>query len=71
MSSRGLPDVLMQKVDDYVDSLAPQIQPRIASELETFQQKSRDASHRRVQITVQQRQAVFIRWQPLWSLESQ
>jgi hypothetical protein len=43
MSSRGLPDVLMQKVDDYVDSLAPQIQPRIASELETFQQKTIDS----------------------------
>ncbi|KAH6877609.1 hypothetical protein BKA58DRAFT_426701 [Alternaria rosae] len=43
MSSRGLPDVLMQKVDDYVDSLAPQIQPRIASELEVFQQKTIDS----------------------------
>ncbi|RAR11757.1 C6 zinc finger-like protein [Stemphylium lycopersici] len=43
MSSRGLPEVLMQKVDDYVDSLAPQIQPRIASELEDFQQKTIDS----------------------------
>ncbi|KAI2474971.1 hypothetical protein Ptr902_12663 [Pyrenophora tritici-repentis] len=43
MSSRGIPEVLMQKVDDYVDSLAPQIQPRIASELETFQQKTIDS----------------------------
>ncbi|KAK0649914.1 hypothetical protein B0T16DRAFT_428449 [Cercophora newfieldiana] len=42
MSSRGLPDVLMNKVDEYVDSLAPQIQPRIATELETFQQKTLD-----------------------------
>ena len=39
MSSRGIPEVLFQKVDDYVDSLAPQIQLRIASELELFQQK--------------------------------
>lgn len=43
MSSHGLPEVLMQKVDDYVDSLAPQIQPRIASELEDFQQKTIDS----------------------------
>lgn len=33
----------MKKVDDYVDSLAPQIQPRIASELEQFQQKTIDS----------------------------
>jgi hypothetical protein len=39
----GLPDVLMTKVDDYVDSLAPQIQPRIASELEIFQNKTIDS----------------------------
>ena len=32
----------MKKVDDYVDSLTPQIQPRIASELEDFQQKTID-----------------------------
>jgi hypothetical protein len=43
MSSRGIPEVLMQKVDEYVDSLAPQIQPRIAAELETFQQKTIDS----------------------------
>ena len=43
MSSRGLPEVLMQKVDEYVDSLAPQIQPRIATELEDFQQKTIDS----------------------------
>lgn len=43
MSSRGLPDVLMVKVDEYIDSLAPQIQPRVASELETFQQKTIDS----------------------------
>lgn len=33
----------MQKVDDYVDSLAPQIQPRIATELELFQNKTIDS----------------------------
>ena len=33
----------MQKVDSYVDSLAPQIQPRIADELELFQQKTIDS----------------------------
>lgn len=33
----------MKKVDDYVDSLAPQIQPRIASELDLFQQKTIDS----------------------------
>ncbi|ROT43752.1 hypothetical protein SODALDRAFT_327968 [Sodiomyces alkalinus F11] len=43
MSSRGVPEVLMKKVDDYVDSLAPQIQPRITAELEDFQQKTIDS----------------------------
>ncbi|KAF5021312.1 hypothetical protein F66182_6710 [Fusarium sp. NRRL 66182] len=43
MSSRGVPEVLMKKVDEYVDSLAPQIQPRITSELETFQTKTIDS----------------------------
>lgn len=43
MSSRGLPDALFKKVDEYVDSLAPQIQPRIASELEDFQTKTIDS----------------------------
>lgn len=33
----------MKKVDEYVDSLAPQIQPRIATELDLFQQKTIDA----------------------------
>ena len=33
----------MKKVDEYVDSLAPQIQPRITSELETFQKKTIDS----------------------------
>ncbi|OTA55661.1 hypothetical protein K449DRAFT_388038 [Hypoxylon sp. EC38] len=43
MSSHGVPEVLMKKVDEYVDSLAPQIQPRIASELDVFQQKTIDS----------------------------
>ncbi|KAJ4983136.1 hypothetical protein SVAN01_11361 [Stagonosporopsis vannaccii] len=43
MSSGGISEVLFKKVDDYVDSLAPQIQPRIASELELFQQKTIDS----------------------------
>ncbi|KAI1744967.1 hypothetical protein F4680DRAFT_171801 [Xylaria scruposa] len=43
MSSHGIPEVLMKKVDDYVDSLAPQIQPRITTELEAFQQQTIDA----------------------------
>jgi hypothetical protein len=43
MSSGGLSETLFKKVDDYVDSLAPQIQPRIASELELFQQKTIDS----------------------------
>lgn len=37
-----IPDVLMKQVDEYVDSLAPQIQPRIATELEAFQKKTID-----------------------------
>ncbi|ETS86294.1 hypothetical protein PFICI_00122 [Pestalotiopsis fici W106-1] len=43
MSSHGVPEVLMVKVDAYVDSLAPQIQPRIASEIDVFQQKTIDS----------------------------
>ncbi|KAK7420744.1 hypothetical protein QQX98_002547 [Neonectria punicea] len=43
MSSHGVPEVLMKKVDEYVDSLAPQIQPRITTELEVFQQKTIDS----------------------------
>lgn len=38
-----LPDVLMQRVDEYVDSLAPQIQPRIADEIDIFQKKTIDS----------------------------
>ena len=33
----------MKTVDDYVDSLAPQIQPRIAAEIDTFQSKTIDS----------------------------
>ncbi|KAJ8109230.1 hypothetical protein OPT61_g7611 [Boeremia exigua] len=43
MSSNGLSEVLFKKVDEYIDSLAPQIQPRIASELEVFQEKTIDS----------------------------
>ena len=43
MSSHGIPEVLMKKVDEYVDSLAPQIQPRITEELDLFQQKTIDS----------------------------
>jgi hypothetical protein len=43
MSSGGISEVLMRKVDAYVDSLAPQIEPRIAQELEQFQQKTIDS----------------------------
>jgi hypothetical protein len=41
-SRHGIPDVVFQHIDKYVDSLAPQIQPRIASELDVFQQKTID-----------------------------
>jgi hypothetical protein len=43
MSSSSLSEVLFKQIDTYVDSLAPQIQPRIASELELFQQKTIDS----------------------------
>ncbi|KAH6869759.1 hypothetical protein B0T10DRAFT_450807 [Thelonectria olida] len=48
MSSHGVPEVLMKKVDEYVDSLAPQIQPRITSELDIFQQKTIDSLEEQV-----------------------
>ncbi|EMR71164.1 hypothetical protein UCREL1_1792 [Eutypa lata UCREL1] len=48
MSSHGITEVLMKKVDEYVDSLAPQIQPRITTELEVFQQKTIDVLEARV-----------------------
>jgi hypothetical protein len=43
MSAPSFSDTLFQRIDNYVDSLAPQIQPRIASELELFQQKTIDS----------------------------
>ncbi|KAI0021588.1 hypothetical protein F4780DRAFT_736942 [Xylariomycetidae sp. FL0641] len=43
MSDHDLPEILMKKVDAYVDSLAPHIQSRITEELEIFQQKTIDA----------------------------
>jgi len=43
MASHGLHEALMKKVDEYVDSLAPQIQPRITAELEVFQQRTIDS----------------------------
>jgi hypothetical protein len=36
-------EVVYKKVDEYVDSLAPQIQPRITAELDVFQQKTIDS----------------------------
>ncbi|OAG04152.1 uncharacterized protein CC84DRAFT_1166255 [Paraphaeosphaeria sporulosa] len=36
-------EVVYKKVDEYVDSLAPQIQPRVAAELDVFQQKTIDS----------------------------
>ncbi|KAL1843965.1 hypothetical protein VTJ49DRAFT_6369 [Mycothermus thermophilus] len=39
----SLSDVIYKTVDDYVDSLAPQIQPRIAEEIDQFQQKTIDS----------------------------
>ncbi|KAL2148647.1 hypothetical protein VTH82DRAFT_2201 [Thermothelomyces myriococcoides] len=48
MTSAGLSEVLFKKVDEYVDSLAPQIQPRIAQELDVFQQKTIDGLEEQV-----------------------
>jgi hypothetical protein len=36
-------EVVYKKVDEYVDSLAPQVQPRITAELDIFQQKTIDS----------------------------
>lgn len=36
-------EVVYKKVDEYVDSLAPQIQPRVTAELDVFQQKTIDS----------------------------
>ncbi|KAH6885454.1 hypothetical protein BKA70DRAFT_1337543 [Coprinopsis sp. MPI-PUGE-AT-0042] len=38
-----LPDAVLVQIDKYVDSLAPQIQPRIASEIDEFQTKTLDS----------------------------
>lgn len=43
MSRAAIPDVVFDKIDQYVDSLAPQIQPQIAQEIEVFQQKTIDS----------------------------
>lgn len=37
MSRHAIPDVVFDKIDAYVDSLAPQIQPQISKEIDTFQ----------------------------------
>ncbi|KAK8065918.1 hypothetical protein PG997_012665 [Apiospora hydei] len=42
-SKHGIPDVVMQHIDKYVDGLAPQIQPLISTELDVFQQKTVDS----------------------------
>ncbi|KAL5413205.1 hypothetical protein PMIN06_009977 [Paraphaeosphaeria minitans] len=41
-------EVVYKKVDEYVDSLAPQIQPRVAAELDVFQQKTIDSLEEQV-----------------------
>ncbi|KAF2634570.1 hypothetical protein P280DRAFT_386282, partial [Massarina eburnea CBS 473.64] len=41
-------EVVYKKVDAYVDSLAPQIQPRIAAEIEVFQEKTIDSLENQV-----------------------
>lgn len=71
MSSHGVPEVLMKKVDEYVDSLAPQIQPRMVSELEVFQQKTIDSLETQVveafRSLFDKKQSVASRGDP-WSL---
>ncbi|KAK7935569.1 hypothetical protein PG985_001064 [Apiospora marii] len=42
-SKHGIPDVVMQHIDKYVDGLAPQIQPLITNEIDVFQQKTVDS----------------------------
>ncbi|KAF8128480.1 hypothetical protein K438DRAFT_1888399 [Mycena galopus ATCC 62051] len=42
-SRHGIPEVVMVQIDKYVDSLEPQIQQRIASELDVFQQRTIDS----------------------------
>ncbi|CAN8102232.1 unnamed protein product [Discula destructiva] len=43
MSRAAIPEVVYEKIDRYVDSLAPQIQPQIAEEIDVFQQKTIDS----------------------------
>lgn len=43
MSRAAIPEVVFEKIDRYVDSLAPQIQPQIAQEIDVFQQKTIDS----------------------------
>lgn len=43
MSRHAIPDVVFDKIDSYVDSLAPQIQPQIVQEIDTFQQITIDS----------------------------
>lgn len=43
MSRHAIPEVVFEKIDTYVDSLAPQIQPQIAQEIDTFQQVTIDS----------------------------
>lgn len=43
MSRTAIPEVVFDKIDRYVDSLAPQIQPQIAREIDVFQQKTVDS----------------------------
>lgn len=42
-SRHGIPDVVMVQIDKYVDSLAPEIQPRITTEIDEFQTKTIDS----------------------------
>ncbi|KLU92687.1 hypothetical protein MAPG_11674 [Magnaporthiopsis poae ATCC 64411] len=41
-SRHGIPDVVMIKIDKYVDSLAPEIEPKVAGEIDEFQNKTID-----------------------------
>lgn len=43
MSRAAIPEVVFEKIDHYVDSLAPQIQPQIVQEIDVFQQKTIDS----------------------------
>lgn len=43
MARAAIPDVVFDKIDHYVDSLAPQIQPQIVQEIDIFQTKTIDS----------------------------